>query len=60
MCGSLRDAMIVSYRLMKATVLFGIPSAKMARICQIPGRKPAASIWLMEMRQVVIKLQLVT
>lgn len=34
--------MIVSYKLIKATVLFGRPFAKMARTWQSPGKNPAA------------------
>ena len=52
--GSFRDDNMSSYKLTKATVLFGSLSAKIARSWRAPGRKPAASIWLTETRQVVM------
>ena len=52
---SLRDNMMLSKRLMNATVLFRSPSAMMESSCRFEGRKPAASIWLIEVRQVLMK-----
>lgn len=52
--GSLSHSMMLSYRLTKATVCWGNPSAKIVKSCLGPGRKPAASIWLSEVLQIVM------